>query len=103
MNLTALKTKLGVEQLDLSFQKNDKGERAIDPKTNAPTQWLRHWDNDSRRAIVMHEDVAKLIKSKPELATLALKEKGMQTPQDASKPPYDLVVVVNYTEGDYTF
>ena len=34
-------------------------------KNGEPTQWLRHWDNDSRVAVSIHEDTLKFAMENP--------------------------------------
>lgn len=83
-------------KLQFSYLTDEKGERQIDPKTNAPTLWGKHWDNDNRRAILMHEDTLKAIKADKDYANLATK-----TPvtKEGAKGNYDMVLVINYAEA----
>jgi hypothetical protein len=46
--LDELKNFLGYSDgIPMNYQKDDSG---------ANTSWFRHWDNDARKAIVMHKD-----------------------------------------------
>jgi hypothetical protein len=104
MNLSEIKTRLEVETLGLSYLRDEKGERAIDTATNKPTQWLRHWDDDKRRAIVLHEDTLKLIKATPAMDNLGTK-KSTKQPEGVDKEgnpkkPYELVVIIAHKPVD---
>lgn len=100
--LEELKVQAGVANFEFAYLKDmeDKTKRATDPKTNQPTQWLRHWDNTNRVQIVVHEDTAKAIKAKPDMANLALMDKGTQK---GTKGEYALKVLIMYEEADFTF
>lgn len=105
MNIAALKAKYGMQpedKLQLSFLQDDQGKRAIDPKTNQPTNWAKHWDNDNRRAILMHADTVQKIKDNPLFANLGVKETAMVSKAKGDKPgqPYTQVTVINYTDPD---
>lgn len=98
MLIADLKTKLGITQFQLSYLTDENGDRQIDPKTTEPTKWLKHWDNDTRTAVLMHEDTVKLAQAKPEeFATLGMKPSVEKT---GAQGKYNMVVVVNYTEPD---
>lgn len=42
-------------------------------KENKPSEWLQHWDNDTRIRIVMHQDVFEQIKANRDFEGLAVK------------------------------
>ena len=46
-NLAEIKGKLGVQSLSLNQVVTEAGEK---------TAWFKHWDNDNRVAILVHED-----------------------------------------------
>lgn len=54
MNITEVKTKLGYDNLNLNRSLTEDEQ---------PTEWYRHWDNDNRVAVSMHEDVVAKIQS----------------------------------------
>ena len=62
-NITEIKTKLGIATLNLNYA-TDKatGQRAVEAD-GKPTGWLRHWDNDNRVAVSIHEDTVAKIKA----------------------------------------
>ena len=55
MNIQEVKEALGYETLNLNF---------ADDKDGNKTEWLRHWDNDNRIAVSVHQDTVKEIKDK---------------------------------------
>jgi hypothetical protein len=98
MNISELKKKLGVETLDFSYLKDDQGNRAVDPKTAKPTLWGKHWDNDNRASILMHEDTLKAIKADPTGVTNLGVKTNTITPD--GKDAYTQHIVVTYTAPD---
>lgn len=81
--LAQIKSKLGISQLELTTA-NDS--------TGAPTQWLRHWDNDNRVAVSIHKDLAKELKSNPSITSLAV-----QTEQkNGEQGPYIAHRIIKY-------
>lgn len=101
-NVNALKERLGYEAFQFSYLKDvdDSSKRAIDPNTKEPTKWLRHWDNDNRIAVVMHEDTALQLKANPEMTTLELKNGGTK---QGAKGDYQLYTMFSYTTPDFEF
>ena len=89
MNIQEIKTKLGVSTLPLNQVVTETGER---------TSWFKHWDNDSRIAVLVHADTLALIKAAPTLATLGL---NTQTKQ-GSQGEYQAITICNYKEADVT-
>ena len=63
------------------------------------TAWLRNWDNTQRRAILMHEDVDKILQENPAYATLGLKEEVQQGEQGE----FTNVVIVAFKPADRTY
>lgn len=94
-----IKAQLGVEALGLSYQKDDKGNRAIDETTKKPTLWLRNWDNTNRVATVIHEDTLKKVQANPDMANLAIKVHP--TPKTGKQGEYKLQTIIAYTEDDF--
>ena len=89
MNIQEIKTKLGVETLPLNQVVTETGER---------TSWFKHWDNDSRIAILIHADTLSLIKADPAMSSLGL---NTQTKQ-GSQGEYQAITICNYKEADVT-
>ena len=89
MNIQEIKTKLGVETLPLNQVVTETGER---------TSWFKHWNNDSRIAVLVHADTLALIKANPAMATLGL---NTQTKQ-GSQGEYKAITICNYKPADET-
>ena len=92
MNIQEIKTKLGVQTLPLQIVTTQTGEQ---------TSWFKHWDNNSRIAILIHADTLALIKADPAMATL-----GLTAPQTkmskASGQEYTAIYICNYKPADET-
>ena len=92
MNIQEIKAKLGVQTLPLQIVTTQTGEQ---------TSWFKHWDNDSRIAILIHADTLALIKADPTMATL-----GLTAPQTkmskASGQEYTAIYICNYKPADET-
>lgn len=89
MNIQEIKTKLGVSTLPLNQVVTETGER---------TSWFKHWDNDSRIAVLVHADTLALIKADPAMVTLGL---NTQTKQ-GGQGEYQAITICNYKEADVT-
>ena len=89
MNIQEIKTKLGVETLPLNQVLTQTGEQ---------TSWFKHWNNDTRIAILIHADTLALIKADPAMATLGL---NTQTKQ-GSQGEYQAITICIYKEADVT-
>ena len=89
MNIQEIKTKLGVETLPLNQVVTETGEK---------TSWFKHWDNDSRIAVLVHADTLALIKADPAMSSLGL---NTQTKQ-GSQGEYQALTICNYKEADVT-
>ena len=89
MNIQEIKTKLGVETLPLNQVVTETGER---------TSWFKHWNNDSRIAVLVHADTLALIKADPAMSSLGL---NTQTKQ-GSQGEYQAITICNYKPADVT-
>ena len=89
MNIQEIKTKLGVSTLPLNQVVTETGER---------TSWFKHWDNDSRIAVLVHADTLALIKATPAMSSLGL---NTQTKQ-GGQGEYQAITICNYKEADVT-
>ena len=87
MNIQEIKTKLGVETLPLNQVVTEACER---------TSWFKHWNNDSRIAVLVHADTLALIKADPAMSSLGL---NTQTKQ-GSQGEYQAITICNYKEAD---
>ena len=90
MNIQEIKTKLGVQTLPLQIVTTQTGE---------PTSWFKHWDNDTRIAVLVHADTLALIKADPTLATLDLTAPQTKMSK-ASGQEYTAIYICNYKEAD---
>ena len=91
MNIQEIKTKLGVTTLPLNQVVTETGEQ---------TSWFKHWDNDSRIAVLVHADTIALIKADPAMATLGLNTQTKMS--KASGQEYKAVTICNYKPADVT-
>ena len=89
MNIQEIKTKLGVETLPLNQVVTETGER---------TSWFKHWNNDSRIAVLVHAETLALIKANPAMSSLGL---NTQTKQ-GGQGEYQAITICNYKEADET-
>ena len=89
MNIQEIKTKLGVSTLPLNQVVTETGER---------TSWFKHWDNDSRIAVLVHADTLALIKANPAMSSLGL---NTQTKQ-GGQGEYQAITICNYKPADET-
>ena len=92
MNIQEIKAKLGVSTLPLQIVTTQTGEQ---------TSWFKHWDNDTRIAVLVHADTIALIKADPAMSSL-----GLTAPQTkmskASGQEYTAIYICNYKEADVT-
>lgn len=83
--LADVKAKLGISQLELVTANNAEG---------APTDWLRHWDNDRRVAVSIHKDLAKELGADK---TGSIKSLSLQYEQkNGEQGPYDAYRIIKY-------
>lgn len=59
--ITQVKEKIGIQVLEL--------EKSVDEQ-GVYSGWLRHWDNDKRVSVSIHEDLAKELKANPNIKSL---------------------------------
>lgn len=89
MNLSQIKSQLGIVSLDLVRTKD---------KDDKPTGWLRYWNDKARVAVVIHDDVVAKIKANSNLDTLALKHEAKATKTGkAVGTIYDSYIIINAT------
>ncbi len=88
-NLAEIKGKLGVQSLPLRQVETEAGEK---------TAWYKHWDNDNRVAILVHQDTLAKIKADANLNTLGI---NTQTKQ-GSKGEYIAKTICIYNPADET-
>lgn len=61
-------------------------------KNGEPTAWLRHWENDRRIAVSIHEDTLKYAKENPDSEMFILQHSDRIS--EASSQPYDAYRIV---------
>lgn len=83
--LKQVKEKLGLNQLELVTANDVNG---------APTDWLRHWDNDRRMAVSIHKDLAKELGADKTGAISALSLQHEQ--RVGEQGPYDAYRIVKF-------
>jgi hypothetical protein len=88
-NLAEIKSKLGVETLQLNTVITEGGDK---------TPWLKQWDNTSRIAVLIHKDTLAKIKAKPSISTLGL---NIQT-KTGTQGEYTAKTICIYTESEET-
>ena len=101
-NLTEIKAALGLEVLSLNTPKNDDGTVRIDSKTNAPTLWMRHWDNNRRIAVSIHKDTIALIQAGGAGATNLVLQDPEERIAEASQTTYLAYRIVSVTPAEIT-
>lgn len=62
-------------------------------KDGQPTEWLRHWDNDKRVAVSIHQDTLKYLQEHPECNQLGTQQQDIE-PEDGA--PYTAFRIVKY-------
>lgn len=83
--LADIKNKIGIQTLELSTATDATGEK---------TDWLRHWDNDTRTAVSIHRELATELKSNPAITSLALQSEQRVGEQG----PYTAHRIVKYSQ-----
>jgi hypothetical protein len=87
MNITQIKSTVGVSTLELRTAKTKKGK---------PTDWMRHWDNTRRIAVSIHKELVDELKLKPETDSLGLQEET----RTGAKGPYLAYRIVNFSNQE---
>lgn len=90
MTIAEVKLELGIAVLNLNTANDSEGQA---------TDWMRHWDNDSRRAISIHKDTVDLIKANSDLGTLGLQGPEMR---EGSQGEYSALRIVAYKPAEVT-
>ena len=87
--LAQIKSQLNIVSLDL--------QRSVD-KEQKPTSWLRYWNNNTKMAVVIHQEVVDKIKANPNISTLAVKHEVKATKTGkAIGSAYDSYIIINAT------
>lgn len=88
-NLVEVKRELGVDVLNLNTVTTASGEK---------TEWMKHWDNSNRVAILVHKDTLAKIKADSNIASLGLNTQVKQ----GAKGEYTAKTIVVYKEAEET-
>ena len=88
-NLAEIKVKLGVQSLPLNRVVTEAGEK---------TAWFKHWDNDNRVAILVHEDTLAQIKANSSIDNLGINTQVKQGAQGE----YTAKTICHYSIADET-
>lgn len=89
MTIKEIKLQLGYETLNLNPSVKD-GVR---------TEWMRHWDNDKRIAVSLHQDTLTKIKADPELPNLGIQQ---ETIVSATGGAYTAIRIVAFAPAETT-
>lgn len=100
--LAEIKKELGLEVLSLNTPKNVDGTVRIDSKTNAPTLWMRHWDNSRRIAVSIHKDTVTLIQAGGVGATNLVLQEPEERIAEATQTTYMAYRIVSVTPAEVT-
>lgn len=88
MNISQIKSQLGIPSLQLSTALTTEGEK---------TDWMRHWNNDNRVAVSVHKDLVDKIKANPEGEdSLAIQTET----REGEKGKYTAHRIVRYTPAE---
>ena len=87
MNLVEIKSALGVQSINLN---------QVVTAESVVTSWYKDWNNDSRIAILVHEDTLKSIKENASVSTLGINTQIRQ----GAKGEYTAKTIVLYKEAD---
>jgi hypothetical protein len=89
MTIQDVKNKLGIATLELNTAKDKDGN---------PTDWMRHWNNDSREAVSIHKDLVGEIQADSNISSL-----GLQTEtRTGEKGDYQAHRIVKYAPAEIT-
>jgi hypothetical protein len=89
MNLQQIKQQLGYETLNLNTVATATGEK---------TSWMKHWDNDSRVAVLIHKDTLAKLKTNRDCSSLGIKT----AIKEGGKGEYKAHTIVMYNEAEET-
>lgn len=92
MTLNEIKTRLGIEVLNLNIAKDVNGNT---------TDWYRFWDNATRNDVSIHKDLVNELKKNPNKSTLYLQDNGVKI-SEASGQEYHRYRIVSHHEPDVT-
>lgn len=84
MNIVEIKSELGVKELNLNTAENKDGTKS---------DWMRHWDNDKRKAVSIHKELLAEIQSNGSISDLALQSEIRST----DNGDYTAYRIVKYT------
>jgi hypothetical protein len=88
MNITEIKSKLGMETLNLNYSTDKAGVK--------DENWLRHWDNAQRISVSIHADTLAKIKADPTISILDLQSETKEAKQGA----YTAMLIIAYKSDE---
>jgi hypothetical protein len=65
MNITQIKEEIGVSSLELNTATDAAGKA---------TDWMRHWDNENRKAVSIHKDLVAELKANSKIDSLGIQK-----------------------------
>ena len=89
MRLSEIKSRLNISSLQLNTALDKEGNK---------TDWMRHWDNDSRTQVSIHKELVTELQTNPNIESLGLQYEKRQ----AEKGEYDAYRIVKYAEAEIT-
>jgi hypothetical protein len=87
MTLAEIKAKYNKESFNLDY---------FETKDKVKTKWLREWENHTRTAFLVHQDILDYIKENPDATNLHPAETAKQT----DKGPMLTVVISKHKKAD---
>ena len=89
MTISEIKSKLGLSTLELNTAKD---------KDNNPTDWMRHWSNETREAVSIHKELVDEIKADSNMSSLGLQSET----RSGEKGDYTAYRIVKYKPSETT-
>lgn len=99
MNLAQIKEKTGIVQFNLNQSTDIDGKPAVTTNSDGTkTTWFRHWEDETRTAVSIAEDLLMELKQNANLNTLGLQYEE----REGSKGSYKSYRIVKYTPAQHT-
>lgn len=89
MTLEEVKNQIGISSLRLNT--------AMDAE-NKPTEWMRHWDNETRTAVSIHKELVGELKADNHINTLGLQLED----RTGEQGPYKAYRIIRYSPSEET-
>ena len=85
MTIAEIKSQIGIKVLNI--------QQDLDETTQLPTDWVSHWDNDTRTRVSMHKDVFNQIMEDRDFDKLAVKPKEVK-PATEEREAYTRYMII---------